>query len=549
MASTVNGSYTISFNANGGSGAPSTLSGTYSALAGDQVPVTLPSTTPSKSGYSFKGWSTDSGASTASYFAGGTFSFSAIPSTPNRSFTMYAVYGASASSISVSGDGILNHSQGITINRANSSFKHTVTYSWAGATGTIADKTSSTTISWTPPLSLATNLPNASSAVCTLTCKTYDGGTYIGQKTTTITLWVAGYQKLKIDTVTVSDTVAAVYNNFDSYVQGRSKVKFVTTLDSDDAYGATLQSCVVSFNNQSLSGTTVTSNIVQNYGNVPYTVTITDSRGRTDTSSGTLSVYQYSAPVASISTLTRVDGTPTSATVSYAWSISSVGDQNTKQVKVKYKLVSAASYTTATTATPDDYIGNDTYTITGLASSEAYDVLVEVKDVFATVTYAAQILAEGNRYIECSADDGTISFNGANPEDGWNHFYKPTWFNEDVHLEIPIATSTVSGGLLFDCGTVSERSVASASYDSVSVLFTTAFPVVPVVILTLSSSLMPNVGNCTASLVSVSESGFTVKLNNAASAARTIGAHWFAVANGRNSNLVGYGVVGTMSVG
>ena len=127
--------------------------------------------------------------------------------------------------------------------------------------------------------------------------------------------------------------------------------------------------------------------------------------------------------------------------------------------------------------------------------------------------------------------------------------YKPTWFNEDVHLEIPIATSTVSGGLLFDCGTVSERSVASASYDSVSVLFATSFPVVPVVMLTLSSSLMPNVGNCTASLVSVSESGFTVKLNNAASAARTIGAHWFAVANGRNSNLVGYGVVGTMTVG
>lgn len=68
----------------------------------------------------------------------------------------------------------------VSISRASSSFTHTLTYSFGSATGTIATKTSSTSVSWTPPLSLANQIPSATSGTCTITCTTYNGSTSIG---------------------------------------------------------------------------------------------------------------------------------------------------------------------------------------------------------------------------------------------------------------------------------------------------------------------------------------------------------------------------------
>lgn len=546
---TVTGTLTINFNANGGYNPPSTTLYEYIDDNLSTHTVTLPSGKPSRSGYTFKGWSLSSSASSPSYYAGGAYSWLVKASTPDPTVTLYAVWGARPSTISVSGDGILGHAQAITVTRYNSSFTHTVSYSWAGATGDIVSNSSETSISWTPDLSLANNLTDASHATCTLSCRTYNGSSLVGTTSTTLDLWVAGYQKLRIDSVTLAEAVAAVSSNFSGYVQGRSKVRFMTALDTANAYGATLRSCTVQFNDQTLSGTDVTSNLLSGYGTLSYLVTITDTRGRTDTESGTVSVFQYSAPTVGVATVGRRDATPTSVDIAYSWTVSSVNSENAKHVRIRYKLVSAAGYTTALNTDLATYSGNDTYTITGLSASDAYDLVIEVSDTFATVSYSVQILAQGNRYIECSANDGTISFNGANPEDGWNHFYKPTWFDSDVHIDLNMATPATIGGILFDCGTIAERSVASATHTSENITFAVAFPTPPVVIASITSSEVPNVGNCTASIVSVSTTGCTIKLNNAASADRTIGASWFAVANGRNSNLVGYGVVGTMQIG
>lgn len=73
----------------------------------------------------------------------------------------------------------------ITISRASSSFTHTITYSFGTLTGTIATKTSSTSItSWTIPDSFYAQIPNAKNGVGELTCTTYSGSTQIGDPTT-----------------------------------------------------------------------------------------------------------------------------------------------------------------------------------------------------------------------------------------------------------------------------------------------------------------------------------------------------------------------------
>ena len=71
--------YTITYNANGGSGAPSS----QTKIQGTNI--TLSSTKPTRSGYTFKGWGTSSSTTTVSYAAGATYSSDA-------SITLYAVW-------------------------------------------------------------------------------------------------------------------------------------------------------------------------------------------------------------------------------------------------------------------------------------------------------------------------------------------------------------------------------------------------------------------------------------------------------------------------
>lgn len=71
--------YAVTYNANGGTGAPSQQTKTYG------VTLKLSSTIPTRTNYSFLGWATSSSATTATYKAGGSY-------TANAAVTLYAVW-------------------------------------------------------------------------------------------------------------------------------------------------------------------------------------------------------------------------------------------------------------------------------------------------------------------------------------------------------------------------------------------------------------------------------------------------------------------------
>ena len=88
---------TLTYNNNGGSGAPSAQSATvYNATT--SYKFTLSSTKPTRSGYAFLGWSTSSGASSASYSAGGTVTLSS-------NTTLYAVWKINTYTVSYNANG------------------------------------------------------------------------------------------------------------------------------------------------------------------------------------------------------------------------------------------------------------------------------------------------------------------------------------------------------------------------------------------------------------------------------------------------------------
>lgn len=85
-------SYKITYNANGGSGAPG------SQTKWKDQALTLSSTKPTRTGYSFLGWSTSSSATSATYAAGGSY-------TANAAATLYAVWKANTYAVTYNANG------------------------------------------------------------------------------------------------------------------------------------------------------------------------------------------------------------------------------------------------------------------------------------------------------------------------------------------------------------------------------------------------------------------------------------------------------------
>ena len=71
--------YTVKYNANGGTGAPSTQTKTYGTV------LTLSNVAPTRRGYTFVGWATSGAATTVQYQPGASY-------TSNRAVTLYAIW-------------------------------------------------------------------------------------------------------------------------------------------------------------------------------------------------------------------------------------------------------------------------------------------------------------------------------------------------------------------------------------------------------------------------------------------------------------------------
>ena len=114
--------YTISYNANGGSGAPSSQTKDWGK------DITLSSDRPTQTGYSFLGWSTSSSATSAGYQPSGTFS-------SNGNYTLYAVWNKIAYKLSYNannGTGSPDEQTGATTYTISSVRPTRVGYNFAG---------------------------------------------------------------------------------------------------------------------------------------------------------------------------------------------------------------------------------------------------------------------------------------------------------------------------------------------------------------------------------------------------------------------------------
>lgn len=107
----------------------------------------------------------------------------------------------------------------ININKAVDYFTHTITYSFKGLSGTIATKTSNSSVGYTLPASWYNQIPDEKSSWGTITCYTYNGDAHIGTTTCTFNVYtneakckptisrtLALYDASRTDTLTPAQT-------------------------------------------------------------------------------------------------------------------------------------------------------------------------------------------------------------------------------------------------------------------------------------------------------------------------------------------------------
>lgn len=293
-----------------------------------------------------------------------------------------------ASSISMSA-GTLGTASTISITRASSSFTHTITYSFGNTSGTIVSKTTSTSVSWTPALTLANQIPNATSGTATLTCTTYNGNTSVGSKSITVKLNVPSSIIPTITSLTAARVDGSVPSTWGIYVQTKSKAT-LTINGAAGAYGSTISSYSITGGGFTGTAASMTTGFLNTSGTITFTATVTDSRGRTSTAATvSISVVAYSAPSFSSYLSQRCnsagtlsgEGTYVKATVKYSYS--SCSSNNTVTRATYYRKTGTTTWTNASKS----FSSGTAFTFGGgnISTENTYEIRYTLTDSFTTI--------------------------------------------------------------------------------------------------------------------------------------------------------------------
>ena len=270
----------------------------------------------------------------------------------------------------------------VTINTpaVNNAYRHTLRYAFGSASGTIATGIASS-VSWTPPVSLANQIPSATAGSGTIYCDTYSGSTLLGTKSVRITLTVPG--SVVPSAGTLSAALAEDTSGTGLYVKGMGKAK-LTLSGASGAYGSSITSYTITGGGWTATNGALTTGTLASAGNITFTATVTDSRGRKASTTRAINVIDYTKPGVAVCDVYRcdADGNRKKAGTYFVVEINasySAITGNTLNITARYKKQSESSYGTAM-----NVINNGKTVLGGgnIGASTTYDVLVTVADKY-----------------------------------------------------------------------------------------------------------------------------------------------------------------------
>lgn len=293
----------------------------------------------------------------------------------------------------------------LTITKYVSSYTHTVRYGFGTLSGTIATGVN-TSCTWTPDRTMLSVIPNqTSNSNLWIYCDTYNGSTLVGTSRLNLTMRTsAAYSAPEITVATVTETSSGYGITDAQTVQLLSTKSIAVTANTQDysslvsiavTNGAQTVTYSPSSTVTSASTTFTMSNLTTGY----YTITVTDGRGYTYSTSVTTTFYEYILPTITSAAIDRPTPTADYGTLTLAGAVykGTVGSYN-NALTVSYTYVESGTSvvnTGSTTITPS-YAGDGatTYSVRNLTLSDVfsyqkqYDVTITITDTIGSTATA-----------------------------------------------------------------------------------------------------------------------------------------------------------------
>ena len=278
--------------------------------------------------------------------------------------------------------GTIGSAMTININRKVSSFTHTVKYYFGNLSGTIAIGVG-TSVSWIPPLNLATQIPSASSGWGNITVDTYSGSTKIGSKSAQLTLNVPTSMTPSLGSITLTDSNTAVknlLNTANTFAEIVSDIK-VAFNSATGVQGSTITDyhAEIVNKNQSTNANNGNLGLMKWNGSAQVKAWVVDSRGRSSNAVTTnITVLEYFLPTL---TFTAIRGDTNQSSdkivVSRTAKIAplKIGNTQKNSFKLSFKTApfGSTAYTADTGAGVNDKVAN-TLTNSKATLSGTFDI-------------------------------------------------------------------------------------------------------------------------------------------------------------------------------
>ena len=198
---------------------------------------------------------------------------------------------------------MLGNSVEVSVTRHVQTYTHTIKFELGEASGIICEKSENTKILWTPPIDLAGKIVNSDRANATIVVETYNGDQLVGSTSD------VEFELIVPETIVPSvsfswSDLSTAQDAFNALAKGVSFLQI--DIDAEGEYGSNIVETETTLNGSPYYG-----GLVEVSGDVPLTVKVTDSRGRTSSSTQTLFIYEYATPTISVSaSRSNEDGSP-----------------------------------------------------------------------------------------------------------------------------------------------------------------------------------------------------------------------------------------------
>ena len=309
----------------------------------------------------------------------------------------------------------VNGSNAVTVNisRASSSFTHTVVFTFGVYSHTISNVATST--SYAIPVTWLNAIPNATSGIGSVTVTTYSGSTKIGNAVSkSFTATVPASVVPSISSVSLSEAVAGIAEQFNGYVQNVSKL--AVSVAASGIYSSTIAAYKTTILGATYTGASFTSGLLTESGSVNISVTVTDSRGRSASTTRTITVFAYAAPQITTFSAFRSDasGNPnydgTNLKITVNFNIAPVNNLNGKYYEILYKVKGAESWA-GTIASGNIYSRNESFVTSGIDFSGdlAYELRLNLYDTFKSA-YALLDIPTAFTLFDCRSTGKGIAF-------------------------------------------------------------------------------------------------------------------------------------------